>query len=805
VAVAPVAPDGGLDDVEIVEPERAPYVRRPSDLLRLLIGLGALLVGLLIALLAQDAIVSFNASLLRFVDGIGRTRQHIIQDGVGAFVAAVVLVAILVLILLRHWRALVYLVVADVVAERGSVLMAHGVHHLEPRTFSAHTTSTFLPSGAFHDTGVLAGLVAIVTVTAPWMSRRWRRLAWLAIVLAAAIRLATSSSLPAAMFFEAALGWVVGSAVLLGFGAPNPRATARAIAAALNRAGFDVTAVHVAAVDARASVPYFVTGRDGDHLFVKVLGVGQRDADLLFRLYRWVRFRDIGDERPFGSVRRAVEHETLLGFKARDTGTRTPRPRAIADVDAPGGAVLLAADQVRGRSLDAVDAADITDDVLHDMWVQVKSLHDNRIAHRDLRLANLLLDDEDKVWIIDFGFGEMAAAASARSDDVAGLLASTALVVGAERAVAAPRAVLGPEPIADALPRMQPSALSGATTTALKKQPELLGELRTTAQAASGVENVELERLARIRMRTVAMFVALGAAVYFLYPQLADIDTMFEEIKHASIPWALVAVAASALTYVGATISMMGAVPTRLPALHTFNTQVASSFANRLTPAQAGGYAVNIRFLRKNGVETSDAITGVGLNSLGGLIVHLSLTGVFAAWAGTSDFGGKSLKPPAAFIYILVVLLVIAIALVVSPFGRRLLTDRVIPAARRARHGLVEVARRPSKLAALLGGSAIVTMSSMVALAASLHAFGGDLPFARIGFTYLAASAVASAVPTPGGLGGAEAAYAAGLTLAGVDKTVALSTVFLFRAATFWLPILPGWLLYRYEQRRGDL
>ena len=222
-----LAPDAGLDDIEIVEPERAPYVRRPSDLLRLLIGLGALLVGLLIALLAQDAIVSFNESLLRFVDGIGRTRQHIIQDGVGAFVAAVVLVAILVLILLRHWRALVYLVVADVVAERGSVLMAHGVHHLEPRTFSAHTTSTFLPSGAFHDTGVLAGLVAIVTVTAPWMSRRWRRLAWLAIVLAAAIRLATSSSLPAAMFFEAVLGWVVGSAVLLGFGAPNPRDCAR--------------------------------------------------------------------------------------------------------------------------------------------------------------------------------------------------------------------------------------------------------------------------------------------------------------------------------------------------------------------------------------------------------------------------------------------------------------------------------------------------------------------------------------------------------------------------------------------------
>ncbi len=71
---------------------------------------------------------------------------------------------------------------------------------------------------------------------------------------------------------------------------------------------------------------------------------------------------------------------------------------------------------------------------------------------------------------------------------------------------------------------------------------------------------------------------------------------VFSEIKHASTGWVLVAVAASAMTYLGATISMKGADPTSLPTLHTFNTQVASSFANRLTPAQAGGYAVNIRF-----------------------------------------------------------------------------------------------------------------------------------------------------------------------------------------------------------------
>ncbi len=187
-----ILPMDGRGDVEIVEPERAPYVRRPSDLLRLLLEFAALLIGLGIALLAQDAIISFNESLLQFVDGLGHARQHIIQDSVGAFIAAVVLVAIIVLLLLRRWRALGYLVLADVVAECGSILMAKAVHHLEPRTFAARTTSTFLPNGAFHGTGVLAGLVAIVAVSSPWMNRRWRRFAWAAIILAAVTRLATS-------------------------------------------------------------------------------------------------------------------------------------------------------------------------------------------------------------------------------------------------------------------------------------------------------------------------------------------------------------------------------------------------------------------------------------------------------------------------------------------------------------------------------------------------------------------------------------------------------------------------------------
>jgi undecaprenyl-diphosphatase len=82
-----------------------------------------------------------------------------------------------------------------------------------------------------------------------------------------------------------------------------------------------------------------------------------------------------------------------------------------------------------------------------------------------------------------------------------------------------------------------------------------------------------------------------------------------------------------------------------------------------------------------------------------------------------------------------------------------------------------------------------------------MRAFGGDLPFATLGAVYLTGAAIATAAPTPGGLGALEAAVIAGLVAAGVDKEVAVPAVFLFRLVTFWLPILPGYVCFRWLRR----
>src|SRR6185503_13952703 len=149
-----------------------------------------------------------------------------------------------------------------------------------------------------------------------------------------------------------------------------------------------------------------------------------------------------------------------------------------------------------------------------------------------------------------------------------------------------------------------------------------------------------------------------------------------------------------------------------------------------------------------------------------------------------------------------VVLAALSLAL---PTTRRLVIDRLLPVLRRAFDDLNDVVRRPSKLLLLFGGSVLLSMANMLALYFSIAAFGGGLPLATVGAVYLVAAAVASAAPTPGGLGALEAALIAGLVAAGLDSEVAVPAVFLFRLATYWLPILPGWIGFTWLQRHDYL
>ena len=388
---------------------------------------------------------------------------------------------------------------------------------------------------------------------------------------------------------------------------------------------------------------------------------------------------------------------------------------------------------------------------------------------------------------------------------MADLLVESALAAGVEPAVHAAVDAVGPEAVEAALPLLQPLALSAPARRRVRQDKDLLPSLRRAAQEATGATDVPLAHLERIRPRTALIIVASTIAFYALLPQLGNLGGTAEALRDANPLWLAAVLLASAATYVFATISFMGSVPRSLSIPGTLRAQVAASFATLVGPGSSGSLAVGVRFLERSGRRASEATAAVALDAIAGTVMHVLLLVGFVLWTGKSGVGRFSLPDSNIVLLALAVLAtLVGLALLVRPLRKRILTP-VVAAVRTALSQVGQVFRSPGRVIALLGGSAGLSLAYMAALMASVAAFGGDLAVPQVGTAYLAATAIASLAPTPGGLGAVESALIAALTGYGLADGVAVSSVLTFRLATFWLPILPGWLLFGWMQRRGEL
>jgi uncharacterized membrane protein YbhN (UPF0104 family) len=211
--------------------------------------------------------------------------------------------------------------------------------------------------------------------------------------------------------------------------------------------------------------------------------------------------------------------------------------------------------------------------------------------------------------------------------------------------------------------------------------------------------------------------------------------------------------------------------------------------------------ALNVRYLQKCGVEPSAGVAAVGVNALAGAIVHAILLVIFFSWAGRS--AGRAFKLPSSSKLLLILAVVAAVVglIMITRQGRRFAVRRLLPSLKSSLASLGRVARSPVRLALLFGGSALVTLAYIGGLVAAVAAFGASASIVQIGAVYLAASLLAAASPTPGGIGAIEAALITGLTGIGISSGAAVSAVLTYRLATYWLPVPPGWYSWRLLRR----
>ncbi|MET7684118.1 lysylphosphatidylglycerol synthase transmembrane domain-containing protein [Streptomyces sp. NPDC005423] len=862
------------EEVEGDEPLLPARVHRPSDLMRLLVGVLAVAVLLAVAAFAHGTTSGLEQDINK---GTGQAPDLLIKIAGLASSIAILLVPVAFAIerlIKRDGLRIADGVLAAVLAH--GVTLATDLWVAKAAPHSIQEALTQPSPGDIHALtdpvhGYLAPVIAYMTAVGMSRRPRWRAVLWIVLLLDAFSMLVTGYTTPFSIILTVLIGWTVAYGTLYAVGSPNVRPTGRTLMAGLRTVGFrPVSAAREEAAETSENGDrgrrYFVTLEDGPPLDVTVVDREQQAQGFFYRVWRNLTLRGFATRSSLQSLRQALEQEALLAYAAIAAGANAPK--LIATSELGPDAVMLVYEHTGGRTLDSLADDEITDDLLRNTWNQVQSLQSRRIAHRRLAGDAILVDRSGNVILTDLRGGEIAAGDLLLRMDVAQLVTTIGLLVGAERAVSSAVEVLGPDAVADCLPMLQPIALTRSTRATLRRlsreraqrereaileasrqtglahaaesgegaapvldkpdkkavrakrqaekraidealdearEEDLLTQIRHQVLLIRPQAPVEPARLERVRPRTLISFIAGAIGGYFLLTQLTHIE-FGPLIASAQWGWVLAAVLFSALSYFAAAMALLGFVPERVPFLRAVGAQVAGSFVKIVAPAAVGGVALNTRFLQRAGVRPGLAVASVGASQLFGLGCHILMLLSFGYLTGTEKT--PSLSPSRTVIAGLLTVAVLVLVVTSVPFLRKFVATRVRSLFAGVVPRMLDVLQRPQKLVTGIGGMLLLTACFVMCLDASIRAFGDQsttLSLASVAVVFLAGNALGSAAPTPGGVGAVEATLTVGLIAVGLPKEVAAPAVLLYRLLTLWLPVLPGWLFFNHLSRKGAL
>ncbi|MDX3609414.1 MULTISPECIES: lysylphosphatidylglycerol synthase transmembrane domain-containing protein [Streptomyces] len=464
------------DRVSGDEPLLPARVHRPSDLMRLLIGVLAIAVLFSIAAFAQGTTTGLEDDISK---GTEQAPDLLIK--IAGLVSSIAVLLVPVAFAIERLIKRDGLRIADGVL---AAVLAHGVtlatdlwvSRTAPGTIQDALTQPQTAGGLTDPVhGYLAPVIAYMTAVGMARRPRWRVVLWVVLLLDAFAMLVGGYTTPFSIILTVLIGWTVAYGTLYAVGSPNVRPTGQHLMAGLRHVGFrPVAAMRTEDTPDKDNADqgdrgrrYLVTLEDGPPLDVTVVDREQQAQGFFYRAWRRITLRTLTQRRSIQSLRQALEQEALLAYAAIAAGANAPK--LIATSELGPDAVMLVYEHIGGRSLDQMEDEEITDDLVRSAWRQVKALQSRRIAHRRLTGDALLVDRSGRAFVTDLRGGEIAAGDLVLRMDVAQLLTTLGLRVGAERSVAGALAVLGPDAVADCLPLLQPIALSRSTRATLRR------------------------------------------------------------------------------------------------------------------------------------------------------------------------------------------------------------------------------------------------------------------------------------------------------------------------------------------------
>ncbi|WP_371577038.1 YbhN family protein [Streptomyces sp. NBC_01314] len=778
------------EEVEGDEPLLPARVHRPSDLMRLAVGVLGIIVLLAIAAFAHGTTSGLEQDINK---GTGQAPDLLIKlAGLGSSIAILLVPVAFAIerLIKRDGLRIADGVLAAVLAHGVTLATDLWVARAAPGSIQEALTQ---PSpGDIHALtdpvhGYLAPVIAYMTAVGMSRRPRWRSVLWIVLLLDAFSMLVTGYTTPFSIILTVLIGWTVAYGTLYAVGSPNVRPTGRTLMAGLRRVGFKPVSA------AREEIPdtaeggdrgrrYFVTLEDGPPLDVTVVDREQQAQGFFYRVWRRLTLRGITTRRSLQSLRQALEQEALLAYAAIAAGANAPK--LIATSELGPDAVMLVYEHTGGRTLDSLADDEVTDELMADTWQQVKALQSRRIAHRRLVGDAVLVDRSRTVILTDLRVGEIAAGDLVLRMDVSQLLTTLGLRVGAERAVASAVSVLGPDAVADCLPMLQPIALSRSTRATLRRlareraerEREAVLEASHLAKQARAEEHVKATEPGRADKKAVraeqraekrAIDDALEEAreedlltqirhqVLLIRPQAPVEPARLERVK----PRTLISLIAGAI---GAYFLLTQLTHIEFGLLienAEWGWVAAAVFFSALSYVAAamsllGFVPERVPFLRTIGAQVAGSFVKiVAPAAVGGVALNTRFLqragvrpGLAVASVGASQLFGlgchilmllafgyltgtektPSLSPSRTVIAGLLTVAVLVLVVTSIPFLRKFVVTRVRSLFAGVVPRMLDVLQRPQKLVTGIGGMLLLTGCFVMCLDASIRAFGNE-------------------------------------------------------------------------------
>ena len=773
-----------------------PLTRRTNDIIR--VALAALFLAVVItsSLITRNEWVALEQSISEIVAVLTPTQANLVYLAYGIAIAALPFVILVSLIVSRQWKLLGAYAAAAAIA--GVALSISGFALTAPRWhFDLSDRLDTFASQFVDDPRWIAMLAAVLTVSGPWLPARWRRWWWGLLLAFVPIHLVISAVVPARSLLGLAVGWFVGALVVLVVGTPGLEVPLDRAVLAMARRGCVVSGLTVLRPAGAGPLVLDATCEGQQSTAVMELyGPHQRGGGVLLQLWSKLRLRDRETAPLHASMRRAVEHRALMAIAIGELKVANTATIAVAALDR--GWTLYAHTPVRGLPLsECVEAIPVAR-----VWESLGELHDCQISHGDLRGSEITVDD-DAVLFGGFANAEYGATDALLRSDIAQLLVTTTHLYDARSAVRAAIDAFGKDTVLLASRRLTKAAMPLGIRQSVTDAKAVISAARDEVKRQTRVDEIRTETVTRFTRSQLIQMVLLVALVYVAYPFISSVPTFITELRTANWWWALLGLAASGLTYLGAAAALWACADGMVTLWGLVVMQVANKFAATTTPAGIGGLALSARYLQKGGVSPMRATTAVALQQSVQVITHIGLLIFFSTAAGVSADLSRFV-PNATVLYLVAGLLLglIGTSLLV-PKVRSWLATAVRPRLQEMIGHLMALAREPRRLAVIVLGCAATTLGNAFALWAAIEAFGGDTSFITVTVVTMVGGTLASAAPTPGGVGAVEAALIGGLAAFGMAAAVAVPSVLLYRVLTTWLPVFVGWQVMRWMTKNG--